>query len=170
MNQVWQPLSRDEVIKAIERRNPSRIPLVRAKWWGEGLEEQYGERLNEFDYYPDDVVQLFIEPIDYQAMNLTWEIDWDVAHDSISILDDWNKLDEFIENLPDPKTDPQIKCLVQQAETTRSEDRYFTFSMWSLFFEHPWQIRGMTNLLMDYHLAPDKVHQMKSELNFKSIK
>jgi hypothetical protein len=22
-----------------------------AKWWGEGLEEQYGDRLNQFDRY-----------------------------------------------------------------------------------------------------------------------
>ena len=41
----WLPLPRQEVIKAVERKRPSRVPLVRAKWWGEGLYEQYGERL-----------------------------------------------------------------------------------------------------------------------------
>ena len=41
---VWPPLPREEVVKALERRGPSRIPLIRAKWWGEGLEEQYGAR------------------------------------------------------------------------------------------------------------------------------
>ena len=164
MNKVWQPLPREEVIEAIECQNPSRVPLVLAKWWGEGLEEQYGEYLNEFNCYPDDVVQLFINPIDARTMNLSWEINWDVAHDAITILDDWNKLDEFIEKLPDPKTDPQIERLVKLAETFRSEGRYFTFSMWHFFFERPWSIRGMTNLLMDYHLAPDKVHKLHEAL------
>jgi hypothetical protein len=47
--QVMQPPDREEVIKAVERKRPSRIPLVRAKWWGEGLWDQYGERLRESD-------------------------------------------------------------------------------------------------------------------------
>ena len=33
------PLSRDEVAKAVEGKNPSRIPLCRAKWGGEGSTE-----------------------------------------------------------------------------------------------------------------------------------
>ena len=36
----WPPLPRAEAIKALERGRPSRIPLVRAKWWGEGLYER----------------------------------------------------------------------------------------------------------------------------------
>ncbi len=32
------PLTREDVIRAVERNDPSRIPLVRAKWWGEGLD------------------------------------------------------------------------------------------------------------------------------------
>ena len=39
---TWEPLSREEVIKAVERKQPSRIPLIHAKWWGEGLSDQYG--------------------------------------------------------------------------------------------------------------------------------
>jgi hypothetical protein len=31
-----EPLTREDVIAAVERKNPPRIPLVRAKWWGEG--------------------------------------------------------------------------------------------------------------------------------------
>jgi len=33
----WQPLPRAEVIKAVERQHPARVPLIRARWWGEGL-------------------------------------------------------------------------------------------------------------------------------------
>jgi hypothetical protein len=50
----WEPLPCEEMINAVERQRPSRIPLVQAKWWGEGLSAQYGARLDEFDRIPDD--------------------------------------------------------------------------------------------------------------------
>ena len=59
----WQPLPRAEVINAIERRYPTRIPLVRTKWWGEGFEELHGDALRRFDPYPEDADVLFIEPV-----------------------------------------------------------------------------------------------------------
>ena len=164
MDNHISPLSRAEVIKAIERQNPSRIPLVRAKWWGEGLYEQYGERLHTFDRYPEDVVQLWIDPLDYSQMGLSWDIDTEGAHDARIVVDDWDKLDEFIEKLPNPETDPQIDVLVAQAEQARAEDRYVMFCWWRLFFERPWGIRGMTNLLMDYYTAPNEIHRLHDAL------
>lgn len=163
-NDTIPPLPRAEVIKAVERRNPVRIPLVRAKWWGEGLWEQYGERLNAFDRYPEDVVQLWIEPLDFDTMGLSWEIDHEGAHDARIALDDWGKLDEFIAKLPDPASDPQIAALAEQAEQARAQDRYVLFSFWRLFFERPWSIRGMTNLLMDYYTAPAEIHRLHDAL------
>ena len=35
---------REQVIKALGRGGPDRIPLVDAKWWGEGLVGRYGGR------------------------------------------------------------------------------------------------------------------------------
>ncbi|MBN1812783.1 MAG: hypothetical protein JXA14_13185 [Anaerolineae bacterium] len=164
INDEWLPLSRDEVIKALERKGPARIPLVNAKWWGEGLEEQYGERLQEFDRYPEDVVSLWIEMLDVDAMELSWEIPCEGAHDSRAAVDSWDKLNEFIEKLPDPETDPQFEPLIAQAEQARAENRYILFSWWKLFFEKPWGIRGMENLLMDYYLAPENVHRLHEAL------
>ena len=161
---LWLPLPRQQVINAVERRHPSRIPLVRAKWWGEGLHEQYGERLHEFDRYPDDVANLLIEPLDANAMGLSWEIAAEGAHDSQSVVDDWSKLDEFIDKMPDPETDPQFDQLVEQAEQIRAQGLYLIFGWWRLFFERPWAIRGMENLLTDYYLAPDNVHRLQAAL------
>jgi uroporphyrinogen decarboxylase len=163
-NDKWPPLSRDEIIKALERKSPARIPLVHAKWWGEGLKEQYGERLQELDRYPEDVVSLWIEMIDVNAMGLSWEIPSEGAHDSRAVVDSWDKLDEFIEKLPDPEKDPQFEPLIAQAEQARAEKRYVLFSWWELFFEKPWGIRGMANLLMDYYLAPENVHRLHEAL------
>jgi uroporphyrinogen decarboxylase len=152
------------VIKALERKGPSRIPLVNAKWWGEGLEEQYGERLREFDRYPEDVVSLWIKMLDVDTMGLSWETPTEGAHDSRAVVDSWDKLDEFIEKLPDPETDPQFEPLIAQAEQAHAENRYVLFSWWALFFERPWDIRGMANLLMDYYLAPENVHRLHEAL------
>ena len=41
-------LTRDEVRAAIRFQNPSRPPCAFTKWWGDGLCEQYGEQLNQF--------------------------------------------------------------------------------------------------------------------------
>lgn len=161
---VWGPLPREEVIKTIERRKPYRVPIVLGKWWGEGLVEQYGDRLQAFERYPQDVADLWIEPLDYHAMGLSWPIADDGAHDSRAILDDWVKLDEFIEKMPDPENDPQIEGLVKAADKARAQDRYIMFSWWRLFFERPWAIRGMTTLLMDYYLHPDEIHRLNDAL------
>jgi uroporphyrinogen decarboxylase len=163
---TWQPLPREEVIKAVERKNPVRVPLVRTKWWGEGLEEQYGSRLDEFDHYPEDVEQLWADhPIVFADMGLSWELPPDGgAHDVRPIIDDWAKLDEFIEKLPDPEKDSRFDKLVLEAEAARAKDRYITFGWWNLFFERPWQIRGMSTLLMDYYIYPEEIHKLHDAL------
>ena len=58
------------VIKALERGRPSRIPMVRAKWWGEGLREQYGARLNALERYPGDTAMIWVDPLDVGVVYL----------------------------------------------------------------------------------------------------
>ena len=161
---VWLPLPREEVIKAVARKKPSRIPLVFAKWWGEGLTDQYGDRLQEFDRYPDDAARLFVSPVNIGAMKLSWKVKGGKAHDSKCVIDDWAQLDEFIEKLPDPENDPQFEAAIPQAEQIRAQDRYFLFGWWNLFFERPWQLRGMGTLMVDYYESPDKIHRLHSAL------
>ena len=163
-NKTWSPLPREEVIKAVERKKPLRIPLVFAKWWGEGLVDQYGDRLKEFDRYPEDTAKIFIGPVNIGAMGLSWEIKRGTAHDSNCVIDDWAKLDEFIEKLPDPETDPQFDEAIRQAEEIRRQGSYMLFGWWNLFFERPWSLRGMETLLADYHLEPENVHRLHSAL------
>lgn len=160
----WEPLPREEVVKAVERRNPSRIPLVMAKWWGEGLHDQYGERLKEFDRYPDDVGMIWHGPLDVGSMNLSWRAKTTGAHDSRCVIDDWAKLDEFIEKLPDPEQDPNFEQLQAKAEAVRADGRYLMFSWWGLFFERPWGLRGMENLMVDYYEEPDNVRRLHHAL------
>ena len=160
----WEPLPREEVIKAVERRKPARIPLVMAKWWGEGLHEQYGERLNEFDKYPHDVVHVMINPWDIGEMGLSWQIESSAAHDASCVIPDWKHLDEFIEKLPDPETAPCFDKVEKEAEKARKQGMYLIFGWWSLFFERPWGLRGMENLMIDYYTEQENIHRLHSAL------
>ena len=160
-NETWPPLPREEVIKAIERRGPSRIPLVMAKWWGEGLGDQYGERLREFDRYPQDTAMFMMSPLDVGNMGLSWE--WGGGgggHDARCVIDDWAKLDEFLEKIPDPDECGQIDELAERAEQARGEDRYLHYGWWGFFFERPWGLRGMENLMIDFHLEQENLHRL----------
>jgi uroporphyrinogen decarboxylase len=160
----WFPLPREEVVKALERRGPARIPLVRTKWWGEGLEDHYGDRLRRFDRFPEDVVVLFCEPVVPEQMGLSWPVKLEGPHDARVVLDDWAKLDEFVAKLPDPDQDPRLDQLALEAEQIRAEGRYLLFGWWRLFFEKPWALRGMQNLLLDFVLAPDQIHRLHDAL------
>ena len=163
-NATWRPLCRDEVIKAVERRKPRRIPLVRAKWWGEGLHDQYGERLKELDRYPEDTCTLWLNPLDVAAMGLSWQVEASGAKDSHCVIDEWAKLDEFIEKLPDPDADPQFDELLQQMKAIQAQNMYSLFGWWGLFFEKPWGLRGMENLMVDYYVERENVHRLHDAL------
>jgi uroporphyrinogen decarboxylase len=143
------PLPREEVIKAIERLRPIRIPMVQARWWGEGLEEQYGKRLLELERYPEDAAFLWMDLSNYSSWNLPWKIKDDGAHDARCVLESWDRLDEFIAHFPDPEKDPRFEDLV---------------ACWRLFFERPWEIRGMRTLFMDYYRHPSEVHRLNEAL------
>ena len=159
---LFEPLAREEVIKAVTRGRPSRIPLIMAKWWGEGLEAQYGDRLSRFQKYPEDAVMLwhreFLSPASLKLP--WWKEDLTKANDNQPVLDSWDRLEDFIARIPDPEKDPVMDRLAVEAEEARKNDRYVLFAFWRLFFERPWQFRGMENLMMDYFLEPDKVHRL----------
>jgi uroporphyrinogen decarboxylase len=166
LSTIIEPLQKDEVIKAIERNYPSRIPLIRAKWWGEGLREQYQEKLNELDRFPEDVVWILMDnPANPDIMNLSWHYETDnISHDARCIIDNWSKLDEFIEKLPDPDRDGRLGKFFNIAEKAKSENRYVLYGWWCLFFEKPWSLRGMQNLMIDYYENPDKVQKLHGAL------
>ncbi|HOX40114.1 MAG TPA: uroporphyrinogen decarboxylase family protein [Candidatus Brocadiia bacterium] len=160
------PLVKEEVIAAIERKFPSRIPLVMAKWWGEGLWEQYGERLRQFDRIPDDVVLPMFGPPMPDPKDLSWfqECSGKRGHDSGGLLPDWKGLDEFIAKMPDPEQPGLLDNLKSAANFARENNRYLITGWWGLFFERPWGLRGMQNLFVDYYEYPDEIHRLHNAL------
>ncbi len=162
--QTCPPLPREEVIKAITRQHPARVPTILSHFWGEGLQNQYGTRLNELDRYPEDAAFLWITPLPVERFQDTMYSQRHEARDRAALLSDWSFLDDFIGRFPDPWTDPQFDRLAPLLEQYHRENRYILLAWWRLFFEKPWQIRGMENLLMDYHLAPEQVHRLHDAL------
>ena len=164
LDDLYCALPREEVIKAIDRQQPFRIPMVMARWWGEGLEEQYGKKLQALERYPEDAAFLWMDLSNYATWNLPWAIKDDGPHDARCVLESWDRLDDFVAHLPDPQKDVRFDELKEQAEKAHAEGRYVLFAFWRLFFERPWEIRGMRTLLMDYCLHPGKVQQLHEAL------
>ncbi len=161
---VCERLPREEVVKAVERRFPRRVPLVMAHWWGEGLHDQYGERLQAFGRYPEDARCIGIPKLDVGSMGLSWECGRKGGHDSGGVIDDWSRLNEFVDKLPDPAQDPRWDDLARQAEAVHRDDTYLIVGWWGLFFETPWSLRGMQNLLTDYYEYPEEIHRLHDAL------
>jgi uroporphyrinogen decarboxylase len=135
--------------------------MILAKWWGHGLPEQYGDELGRFDPYPEDVAWLWTtNPVDPATMGLSWEWDTEVAKDAVCVIDEWSKLDEFIEKLPSASDDPRWADLEDIAARAHAEDRYLMFAFWNFFFERPWMLRGMSNLMLDYYTSPEEIRTL----------
>ena len=160
----YERLPREEVIKAVERRNPRRVPLVMARWWGQGLADEYGQRLEELSRYPEDARFIGIPTLDVRAMGLSWDWSRQGGHDSGGVLDDWSRLDEFVDKLPDPSLDPLWDELAEQTGAAHRENAYLIVGWWGLFFETPWGLRGMENLLADYYEHAEEIHRLHQAL------
>lgn len=160
----YDRLPRAEVIKAVERRGPRRVPLAMARWWGEGLGAQYGDQLAPLARFPEDVAFIGLPKFDVSAMGLSWELPRGGAHDNRAVIDDWSQLDEFIAKLPDPAADPRFEELGRQAAACHAADTYLIVGWWGLFFETPWGLRGMENLMVDYYQAPEHIHRLHDAL------
>ena len=167
MNYVTEPLSREEVIKAIEHRGPKRIPMAFTKFWGEGLGEQYGERLNEFNKYPEDVCVIgFPAPwYDETEDGFYWHLEKkaDISGrglDSAVRMPDWDMLDYCLKNPPNTDAPHLWDKVIERAEEARKQGKYILMHHWSLMFERIWTFRGMENLLSDYIEEPENVHKL----------
>lgn len=160
----YEPLPREEVVKAVERNGPARIPLVFSHWWGEGLGEQYGDRLRELAKYPCDYAIAMMDPVPFGEMNLSWERRSGAGHDANAVLPDWKHLDEFIGKLPDPDRPGLFDAMRPIAEQAKKAGRYLLWGWWGLFFERPWSLRGMEGLMLDYYLHTGEIHRLHTAL------
>ncbi|MBE6656860.1 MAG: hypothetical protein E7604_00275 [Ruminococcaceae bacterium] len=160
-------LTRDEVRAAIRFGSPPRPPRAFTKWWGEGLREQYGERLHTFDRYEEDVVVVPFPCPSFspRADGFYWRLpkqrtDRRGGHDSNAALPDWNDLPALLAALPNTEAPGLFDEAARLAREAHEAGRYVLIHHWSLMYERIWNFRGMETLLLDYYDYPDEVHAL----------
>jgi hypothetical protein len=71
---------------------------------------------------------------------------------------DWAELDEILSRVPSADTMKEFpRCAEDKAEVA---GRYTAVHWWNCLYEKAWKLRGMENLLMDFHLHPAEVHRL----------
>jgi len=165
---VREPLTREEVIKAIERKGGGKVPSVMYKWWGVGLEEQYGNKLNEMaSVFPDDIFCGWYTPPGWdKPLTANKSYRWGYRSDycssqkhsigeNVVLLPDWNELDKFFGDFPDPNEPGTFDEVKKQLAA--AEGRYRLGCWWCLFHEYFWHLRGMEGLMIDYYDHMDEL-------------
>jgi uroporphyrinogen decarboxylase len=168
---IREPLTKEDVVKAIERKGGSKIPLAFHKWWGNGLEAKYGSALTEMAAdFPDDIFTVFYDtPGEHLSPNGNPSYRWGYRDDYQSftahsigeqyeLLPDWDEFDLFIQDFPDPNEQGNFDPVQRELQT--AGNRYKLGCWWRLFHERFWSIRGMENVMLDYYLNMDKLKKL----------
>lgn len=160
-------LNREQVKAAIHFQNPPRPPRAFTKWWGDGLWQHHGNKLDILNrkYEEDVVVVGFPYPwYDPREDGFYWYVPQIeqkfTGHDSNARFRDWGDLPAFLEHLPNTDAPGLFDDAKRAAEQARAEGKYVLMHHWSLMYERIWNFRGMETLLMDYYDYPDEVHAL----------
>lgn len=163
----YEALKRDEVRAVIEGRGAAcRVPVLLHFWVGadefKGREERVRTLLSN---YPEDALiiasktpQVWEAPADapqYRWMNFDKREGIDTAAiDAQGAIADWRELDAILADFPDPAYADLFP------DNPPDDGRYRLARWWYCLFERHWQLRGMTNALMDYYTDPESVHRL----------
>jgi len=174
-----EPLPREEVIKAIEHGRPQRVPMMIHHWNGP---KNFGDRealVREIQAeYPQDFYVVMPRMPRYwddlhdpdHVPGYCWmptppppPSDDVRAHDANVAIRDWYQLDDMLAAWPDP-TIPELYEGARESLERNAAGRY-TATHWAFcFFERLWSLRGMANVLCDFHLNPEPVHRLMDAL------
>lgn len=162
-----KPLTRDEVRSAIKGCSiASRVPFY-IHFWVHG--NTFGEREPRvralLDSYPVDIQLVpFNMPAKFKenedATGYCWlpytdpNKDKELAYDAVMPMPEWDKLDTVLDEFPKPN----FPNLFRYAKPT--DGRYRLAQWFYCLFERHWELRGMTNALVDYYEHPKEVHRL----------
>jgi hypothetical protein len=170
----------EDVVKAVERRQPLRVPMMIHQWNGAGA---FGDLAGEVEAiqreYPQDwlvVVPRFpanhnnpADPNDlpgYAWLPYPPPAGDGAArgHDTSAAIPDWSRLDEILGRFPDPGHPAAFNGLADQLRRD-AQGRYTAFHWWFCFYERLWSLRGMENILCDFYENPEAVHRLMDALS-----
>lgn len=166
-------MRREEVVKAIERKEPERIP-VWYHWYADQTLAKYGVALHELmSEYSDDLLIASFDPPREWRPRKVGDTEWGVVFKGLEggagaqrvegPLDDWANLDNFlIHQFPDPDGPGRFDRVRQ----VRSEnpDTYVMGHWWFGPFEQMHALRGMEKLFLDFYTNRDKVERLGERL------
>ena len=168
-------LTREQVKMAVERTGCEGIPVMMAKWWGDGLNDKYRNKLLEIEKkYPDDVCMLWYDVPGYDtSTNSNPEYRFGYRNDyensvrhsigkSVVLLPDWDELDHFLDHFPNPNEPGTFDVVTMEADLQK--DQYKIGCWWRVFHEYFWTVRGMENLMMDYYDNMDGLKKIGQKL------
>ena len=174
-----EALPREEVVKAIEHRRPRRVPMMIHHWnWPQAFGAREGLVREIQAEYPQDFFLIMPRMPRYwdevadpaHVPGYSWmptpppapstEVR---AHDANVAIRDWSQLDEMLDAWPEPNI-PQVYEGAREDLDRNAAGRY-TGTHWAFcFFERLWSLRGMENILCDFHLNPEPVHRLMDAL------
>ncbi len=162
-----KPLTREEMISVIEGKGAAdRIPMMYHFWTNA---DTFGENAplarKYLEEYPMDVQSIGVwMPDTYNAPADNPRYRWlsrdkvinpaSKAIDSQIAIENWDYLDEIIENFPNADY-PAI-----WNNEIPSDGRYRLMSWCYWLFERHWSLRGMENALTDYYIYPEETHRL----------
>lgn len=175
-NAKYLPLSREEVIAAIEGKGVSRPPFTATAvlWRPDLLEdkEKCAKLEKLLEIYPEDIQcfeytrpKNFGKPGEYCWVDVQGA-DPSINRDnteSIGIDEEtacsWDIINQIGENTPDPW---MPESLVQDHQ--QPDGRYRMIFWTRCTFERLWHFRGMENTLLDFYLEPDNMRALLQKL------
>ncbi len=168
-------------MKAIERRAPSRVPMLIAQYWNPA--DAFGDRADDVlaiqREYPQDAYFIRVRrPLIWEdPREPTWIPGYTWMHappppgepvraqkDASLAIRDWAQLDSMLDAWPDPGLPQLFQASPGEPDGEEAKalagDRYMGIYWAYCLFERLWTLRGMENILCDFHENPGPVHRL----------
>ena len=148
-------LSRDDVIAAVERKGPSRVPMHFMHYYNSATVDKYADQIHSLhDRYPDDVVAVRYDQPDWQSLGEQHTGD-EGAIDSRTIITGYENIGETCEQIVD--FGRQLDMTNARTIRRDNQQRYCLGYTWFALYERLWMLRGMQNVLADFYENPEGI-------------
>jgi uroporphyrinogen decarboxylase len=148
-------LTKADVRAAVERTGPPRVPTCLLKWFNHETHQKYGEELTRLcARFPEDMVSVGFSGPAWDSVSLA-PARREGGIDSHCIIPDYSDIEGIaarIRALPNTLDFEPARKVVAGAG-----DRFCLGNSWFCLYERLWTLRGMENILADFHEYADEL-------------